>query len=357
MATTVNKSFTYLEANQFNPEITINASLDKLDILVSASIINTLTTPPTGANGDAYIVGTGGTGAWAGKDKYIAYYYNGWNFVIPRVGLFIYYQPSNSLKVYNGALWVELTTASEYISSTFRIIDNIDSTKKVSFNTTSIPTGTVISLTVPNSNYVLQKQNLSATAMPTSSDDSADGYSLGSLWINTTTDKAYICVDSTAGASVWKEVASATGAGDVLGPVSSLVNEITRWTDTTGDNIKGSSVYLTDNKELYPYHKVVDEKTLAYTLVPSDSGKVIIINSSSNLVVTLPQTSTAVIANGFHCRVIRRGTGTVTFAIQGTDTIESRSNFVTISSRYGEVEVTKIVNGTPNTWHLSGDLA
>lgn len=47
------------------------------------------------------------------------------------------------------------------------------------------------------------KVKLDATTAPTADDDSGDGYSIGSAWIDVTNDKAYICVDATATAAVW----------------------------------------------------------------------------------------------------------------------------------------------------------
>jgi len=44
--------------------------------------------------------------------------------------------------------------------------------------------------------------NLSATTDPTGTDDTPT-YSVGSIWINTTTDRAWICLDSTSTAAVW----------------------------------------------------------------------------------------------------------------------------------------------------------
>lgn len=55
-----------------------------------------------------------------------------------------------------------------------------------------------------------------ATAAPTTGDDSDDGYGVGSVWIDTTTDKAYICVDSTPAAAVWYE----TGGGGASSPLT-----------------------------------------------------------------------------------------------------------------------------------------
>lgn len=49
----------------------------------------------------------------------------------------------------------------------------------------------------------LVKHKLNAGAAPTVNDDSGDGYTVASIWIDLTNDLAYICVDSTLGAAVW----------------------------------------------------------------------------------------------------------------------------------------------------------
>lgn len=54
---------------------------------------------------------------------------------------------------------------------------------------------------------------LNGTTAPTVNEDSGDGYAVGSVWADVTNDKAYICVDSTVGAAVWRVIGT---AGSVL---------------------------------------------------------------------------------------------------------------------------------------------
>ncbi len=47
------------------------------------------------------------------------------------------------------------------------------------------------------------KNNLTATTAPTTTDDSADGYAAGSVWLDVTNKNVYVCYDNTASAAVW----------------------------------------------------------------------------------------------------------------------------------------------------------
>jgi hypothetical protein len=75
------------------------ALLRGIDALFMCSVINRTTTAPPGspANGDAYIVATGGTGAWATHDKSIAIWTTD-NPVTPS-GLWEFYAPTAGLAV------------------------------------------------------------------------------------------------------------------------------------------------------------------------------------------------------------------------------------------------------------------
>lgn len=57
------------------------------------------------------------------------------------------------------------------------------------------------------------KHNSSGSAAPTVGDDSADGYSIGSRWLDLTADEEYVCLDATGGAAVWKATTSGGGGG------------------------------------------------------------------------------------------------------------------------------------------------
>jgi hypothetical protein len=48
--------------------------------------------------------------------------------------------------------------------------------------------------------------NFTAVVAPAVTDDSGDGYAVGSFWVDTALDDAYICCDATLGAAVWKQI-------------------------------------------------------------------------------------------------------------------------------------------------------
>jgi hypothetical protein len=54
-----------------------------------------------------------------------------------------------------------------------------------------------------------------ATVAPAVTDDSGDGYAVGSRWINTTTGAEYVAMDVSVGAAVWTETTSSGGGGGI----------------------------------------------------------------------------------------------------------------------------------------------
>ena len=92
--TTPNLSLPELVASQAQPHLTLNNALRRLDALVQASVISETNTPPgSPAEGDAYIVGSSPTGAWADHAGEIATLIGGgWTFTVPAAGWFVYNQ-------------------------------------------------------------------------------------------------------------------------------------------------------------------------------------------------------------------------------------------------------------------------
>ena len=90
----------------------------------------------------------------------------------------------------------------------------------------------------------VRKHNLAATTAPGVGDDTADGYEVGSLWTDTTADKAYLCLDATEGAAVWTELTAVTlpaGTGTEIQYRSSA----TAFGAVTGSSWDGSTLTLT----------------------------------------------------------------------------------------------------------------
>jgi hypothetical protein len=95
-------------------------------------------------------------------------------------------------------------------------------------------------------------------------------------------------------------------------------------------------------------------KTSDYTVAKSDSGKTISVESSSDIVITIPLNSVAAFSIGQKIEFIRYGTGAVSFAGATPGVIiNSKNSNKKISSRYSGAVLTKV---DTNTWLLLGDL-
>jgi hypothetical protein len=101
----------------------------------------------------------------------------------------------------------------------------------------------------------------------------------------------------------------------------------------------------------------VVQKTAAYTFELTDSGKVIRVNSSSNLTVTIPPTGTGAgevdFPIGTQIGIIRQGTGTVTIAGGAAVTIRSVDSKTKIKGQYASAAILQIAT---KEWILVGSL-
>ena len=99
----------FLEIAQAQKETTHNESLRVIDVLTNLLIKDRdLSTPPVSpVNGDAYLVASSPTGAWAGQATKIAFYYDGWSFITPFEGLQGWVDDEEREIIFSDNLWRE----------------------------------------------------------------------------------------------------------------------------------------------------------------------------------------------------------------------------------------------------------
>lgn len=83
------------------------------------------------------------------------------------------------------------------------VAGNIGNVNAVVTNQTNINTVAGNITTMQDAINAVPKNNFSATTNPTNANDVNDGYTIGSEWVNTSSNRSFICIDNSAGASVW----------------------------------------------------------------------------------------------------------------------------------------------------------
>ena len=95
-------------------------------------------------------------------------------------------------------------------------------------DTQTLTNKTIIGLTnsdVGLGNVQNTKVNLTATSVPTVNDDSFEGYTVGSRWINVSTNTEYVCLDATDDAAVWLETTDSGGGASSVASVEYAESE------------------------------------------------------------------------------------------------------------------------------------
>jgi hypothetical protein len=94
-------------------------------------------------------------------------------------------------------------------------------------------------------------------------------------------------------------------------------------------------------------------KTADYNLGLADAGQTLLVNSTSDVTVTVPLNSAVPFAIGQRLDVVRLNTGNVTFAGAVGVTINSKNSNKKIAARYSGATLIKY---DTDTWVLIGDL-
>lgn len=113
MANSTKLGLPLVSADQSQKHVTVNQSLSELDALVQPSVKSvTLSSPPTGVEGNCYVVASSPTGAWSGHAKDIAQYLNGsWTFYTPQKGWKVWNEATDSDYLYDNGSWSAYSTA------------------------------------------------------------------------------------------------------------------------------------------------------------------------------------------------------------------------------------------------------
>ncbi len=102
-----------------------------------------------------------------------------------------------------------------------------------------IPLATSVSGFLQAANGGSGGKNNFATSNPTITNDSSQNYAVGSLWINTTTKRIFICASATSSAAEWHEIVANTG--------TSLTPSVTNTIDIGSSTLKYKDLHLAGN--------------------------------------------------------------------------------------------------------------
>lgn len=126
MTTTPRLGAPELVSAQATPEATVNEQIRYVEQGASYFIVkdkDLTSAPGSPSDGDAYIVATGATGTWSGKDGLIAFRMStGWLYITPIEGTLVYAQDENARYIYSGTAWGADSTgavALDYILGPF----------------------------------------------------------------------------------------------------------------------------------------------------------------------------------------------------------------------------------------------
>ncbi len=125
MTTTPKLGIPLISSQQAQPEVTHNTAVAMLQALALGAIAIQNAPPGAPADGDTYIIGTAGSGAWAGKSNKIATFLGGWIYIpgvdsngaaiamgVAQTGLTIYLRSTGGQMTWSGAYWYATNEAT-----------------------------------------------------------------------------------------------------------------------------------------------------------------------------------------------------------------------------------------------------
>jgi hypothetical protein len=119
---------------------------------------------------------------------------------------------------------------------------------------------------------VALKSVFESNSAPTQNTDSTLGYTIGSRWLDTTTEKEYVCLDATVGAAIWKETTiNAIDLQTAMGHRYTYTGLSTTNTDEFG--INGNTLTLGTSSQGYSITNLIDPNTTFIAYNATGNGK------------------------------------------------------------------------------------
>ena len=151
MANTANLGLPLVAPSQAQKHVTVNEAFSLLDAFAQFVLQSrTLGTPPiSGVDGQAFVVPTGATGDWAGRDGEVAIWTNGgWAFVVPQMGWRAWLSDEAHLVFYDGVAWLDGAAAatSNGAATGFKVLetDHVISAGSTNLVSGMIPAGSYV---------------------------------------------------------------------------------------------------------------------------------------------------------------------------------------------------------------------
>lgn len=221
----------YIAPQQAQKQVTYNAAMTLLDRLVQPAVKSRTTSVPPGSpvDGDAYIVGAGASGDWAGRDGQLAVWRDGgWSVTAPGEGWLAYVLDSGELAVFAAGSWTDLVSGGGAAFPTLGVNATADLTTRLAVNSAASRFGH----DGAGHRLSLDKASAADTASVIFSDDLSaraeiglvgdDGMHLkvspdGSSWIEALAiDQSSGMVSLPGGQLAFPAIASPSGAANVL---------------------------------------------------------------------------------------------------------------------------------------------
>lgn len=191
----------------------------------------------------------------------------------------------------------------------------------------------------------LVRHNLAASVAPAATNDTDEDYRPGSLWIDTTADKSYVCVDNTANTAIWKRFDN--------GVIQSVTGTFATYSSTTTS--------IPDDDTIPQNTEGAEAVTVAIT--PTNTANLLRIRLQATLSASGGQDATLALFQDTTADALSAAMGYIAAANVMTtistvhEMAAGTTSETTFKMRYGTAGGTCYINGDTSTRKMGGVMA